>query len=94
MAPLQLTFHLRDKMEFKVTLSVLLLLFFNIVLAQENAASSVAPSLLECYNNSYLLDRNARLPSTINVLIDLIRKVEDGPTSLDARQLAIQLIHR
>lgn len=81
-------------MECKVIYSVLIVFLFDAALAQENAASSVAPSLLECYNNSYLLDRNARLPSTINVLIELIRKVEDGPASLDARQLAIQLIHR
>lgn len=74
--------------------SALIIFLFDAVLAQENTASSVAPSLLECYNNSYLQDRNTRLPSTINVLIDLIRKVEDGPTSLDARQLAVQLIHR
>lgn len=74
--------------------TVLTFVLFGAILAQDNAGSSVANWLLECYNNSYLQDRNARLPSTINILIDLIRKVEGGPTSLDARQLSIQLIHR
>lgn len=61
--------------------------------AQENSGSSVSSALLECYNTTeYTKDR--LLPSTINILIDLIRKVEDGPTAMDARQLAVQLIHR
>lgn len=61
--------------------------------AQENAGSSVANSLIECYNTTEH-SKDRLLPATVNVLLDLIRRVEDGPTSVDARQLAIQLIHR
>lgn len=64
------------------------------VVAQENAGSSVANSLIECYNTTEFLNKDQRLPSTINVLIDLIRKVEDGPTALDAREVSRQLIQR
>lgn len=61
--------------------------------AQENAGSSVANSLIECYNTTEH-SKDRLLPTTVNVLLDLIRRVEDGPTTLDARQLAIQLIQR
>ncbi|GJQ65752.1 hypothetical protein Trydic_g11936 [Trypoxylus dichotomus] len=76
-----------------------LLPFFIIVViqttsAQQNAGRSVAPALQECYNNSELNQRDRRLPTSINVLIDLIRKAEDGRTAQDARQMAIELIHR
>lgn len=70
------------------------LCFLGLAYSQENAGSSVASSIIECYNNSDFLTKDRLLPSTINVLLDLIRKVEDGPTALDARELSIQLIHR
>lgn len=63
--------------------------------AQENAQLQIPPSLVECYNTSYYMNRDNRLPSTINTLIDLIRKVENSPDfNMDARQLAVALLHR
>ncbi|XP_055855905.1 uncharacterized protein LOC129919096 isoform X2 [Episyrphus balteatus] len=63
--------------------------------AQENAQLQIPPSLVECYNTSYYMNRDNRLPSTINTLIDLIRKVENSPDfNLDARQLSVALLHR
>ncbi|XP_022901174.1 uncharacterized protein [Onthophagus taurus] len=60
----------------------------------QNYGSSIAPYLVECYNQTDLFVADRRLPSTINVLIDLIRKAEDGRTTQDARQLSSELIHR
>ncbi|XP_055907515.1 uncharacterized protein LOC129942548 [Eupeodes corollae] len=63
--------------------------------AQENAQLQIPPSLVECYNTSYYMNRDNRLPSTINTLIDLIRKVENSPDfNMDARQLSVALLHR
>ncbi|KAF5294475.1 hypothetical protein FQR65_LT01601 [Abscondita terminalis] len=76
----------------KITLLVLLTV--QIVYSQENAANSVSPSLLECYNNTNTLNREFRLPSSINVLIALIRKIESSPSRQNDRELAIELIHR
>lgn len=62
---------------------------------QENVQTRVAPGLLECYENPALFERDSRLPMTMNMLIELIRKVEDGPQfQQDMRQLSIGLLHR
>lgn len=62
---------------------------------QENVQTRVAPSLLECYENPMLFERDNRLPMTMNMLIELIRKVEDAPEfNQDMRQLSIALMHR
>ncbi|KRT78890.1 hypothetical protein AMK59_8284 [Oryctes borbonicus] len=73
-----------------------LLVFFliQIIYGQQNAGRSVAPALQECYNNTVLRERGRKLPSSINILVDLIRKAEDGRTTQDARQMSIELIHR
>lgn len=62
---------------------------------QENVQTRVAPSLLECYENPVLFERDNRLPMTMNMLIELVRKVEDSPEfNQDMRQLSIALLHR
>ncbi|CAG4979044.1 unnamed protein product [Parnassius apollo] len=62
--------------------------------AQLTAQSSLAPELRECYTNPVLVDRNNLPPTTIPVLIDIIRKIEDNPNiNVDLRQLAVLLLH-
>lgn len=62
--------------------------------AQLTAQSSVAPDLRECYTNATLLNRNNLPPTTVAVLIDIIRKIEDSPNvNVDLRQLAVSLLH-
>ncbi|XP_053657783.1 uncharacterized protein LOC128706865 [Anopheles marshallii] len=63
--------------------------------AQENVLTRVAPSMLECYESAQIFERDNRLPMTTNMLIELIRKVEDSPGfQQDIRQLAISMLHR
>lgn len=71
-----------------------LVLLLGVVTAQDNAGSNVADGLLQCYNTTELMHREFRLPSTINILIDLIRQVEDGKSNQNAMSFAIELIHR
>ncbi|KAF2884989.1 hypothetical protein ILUMI_21163 [Ignelater luminosus] len=75
---------------------VLVLSVFLIIGAksQDNAGSSVAKALLECYNKTENLDRELRPPSSINVLIELIRRIESGPSIQNDREISIELIHR
>ncbi|XP_058836615.1 uncharacterized protein LOC131693093 [Topomyia yanbarensis] len=62
---------------------------------QENIQTRVSPSLLECYENPELFERDNRLPMTMNMLIELIRKIEDSPQfTQDIRQLTNGLLHR
>lgn len=75
-------------------LVVLIIPLLQLSLGQQNAGRSVAPALQECYNNTVLKDTDSRLPTTINVLIDLIRKAENGRATQDARQMSVELIHR
>ncbi|CAD7011746.1 unnamed protein product [Ceratitis capitata] len=42
--------------------------------AQENIMPQIPPSLEECYNTSYFMNRQNRLPATIDTLISLIEK--------------------
>lgn len=45
--------------------------------------------------NPEIRERDNRLPSNINMLIEIIRKVEDTPgINLDMRQMALALTHR
>ncbi|XP_055536288.1 uncharacterized protein LOC129724976 [Wyeomyia smithii] len=63
--------------------------------SQENIQTRVAPGLLECYEDPELFERDNRLPMTMNMLIELIQKVEDSPQfTQDIRQLSIGLLHR
>ncbi|KAL3290173.1 hypothetical protein HHI36_023534 [Cryptolaemus montrouzieri] len=60
--------------------------------AQTNAGSSVAPNLIKCYNNSAILQKDNRLPATVETLISLIRKIEDKTPYSSNRELAAQII--
>lgn len=47
------------------------------------------------HQNRDIFERDNRLPSNINMLIELIRKVEETPgINLDMRQMALALTHR
>ena len=72
----------------------LTVLYSSEVYNQQNAGSSVSPALIRCYNESEFLDANRRLPASLNVYIEMIRKIENGRSAQDARQLATELIHR
>lgn len=76
-----------------------LLLFVSTCLAQDNttpnAQPRVAPALQECYRRREIFERDNRLPMTPNMLIELIRKVEDSPGfTLNIQQLTTSILHR
>ncbi|KAJ8735512.1 hypothetical protein PYW07_007132 [Mythimna separata] len=61
---------------------------------QQTAQTRVADSLSECYSNPDLANRNNLPPVTIQVLIDIIRKIEDNPdVNMDLAQLSSVLLH-
>ncbi|KAK1124898.1 hypothetical protein K0M31_006247 [Melipona bicolor] len=65
------------------------------VRAQENAARNLSPSLRECYDNKYLLERDNRLPHTLNTFIAILRKIENTKgLNMDLRSLSVALLHR
>lgn len=62
--------------------------------AQQTAQTRVASHLSECYNNVTLINRNNLPPVTVQVLIDIIRKIEDNANvNMDLRQIAAVLLH-
>ncbi|CAB3240553.1 unnamed protein product [Arctia plantaginis] len=62
--------------------------------AQQTALSRVPDDLAECYSDPNLLNRNNLPPATIQVLIDIIRQIEDNPNvNMDLRQLSAVLLH-
>lgn len=64
-------------------------------IAQENIQTRIPNSLAECYNDPAIFDRDNRLPSNVNLLIELIRKVEDQPGfNQDLRTFTASLVHR
>lgn len=63
--------------------------------AQENVQTRIPNWLTECYQIADITNRDSRLPSNINILIELIRKFEDWPgMSMDIREVASTLVHR
>lgn len=79
--------------------AMLLMLVVGILISnvrtQENAQTRIPASLAECYENPVIYERDNRLPSTINTLIELIRKIEDSPNyTQDLRQVATSILHR
>lgn len=87
----------------KSTTSTLMLVGLLLLLAplppttngQENVRTQIPSSLTECYTLPDIVNRDSRLPSNINLLIELIRKVEDWPAvNMDMRQMASTLVHR
>ena len=76
-------------------IALYLCLTLDLTQAQENAQLQIPPSLVECYNTSYFMNRANRLPANIETLITLIEKVENSyGFNQDMRQLAVSLIHR
>lgn len=68
-------------------------------MAQESippvAQPRIAPWLYNCYLQSEIYERDNRLPMTPNMLIELIRKIEDSEGfNLNMQQLASTLLHR
>ncbi|XP_076243989.1 uncharacterized protein LOC143185138 [Calliopsis andreniformis] len=62
---------------------------------QENAVRNLSPSLRECYENKYLLQRDNRLPHTLNTFLAILRKIENTPgLNMDLRSLSVALLHR
>ncbi|XP_026732255.1 uncharacterized protein LOC113497022 [Trichoplusia ni] len=75
-------------------LSLFLVAIVGSVHAQQTAQTRVADELSECYRDPNLLNRNNLPPVTIQVLIDIIRKIEDNPNvNMDLRQLSAVLLH-
>lgn len=68
---------------------------FLAVYAQENALRNLPSSLRECYENKYLLERDNRLPHTLNTFIAILRKIENTEgLNMDLRTLSIAILHR
>lgn len=91
---------MRFKAKFDSTASLVIVIWTLIVHlhvcnGQENVQTRIPSSLTECYMNTDILQRDNRLPLNINMLIELIRKVEDTPGyNQDIRTLSTSLVHR
>ncbi|EFA11281.1 uncharacterized protein LOC658236 [Tribolium castaneum] len=73
---------------------VAFIFFINSSLCQDNAGTNLAPALQQCYNTTQFAIRDYRLPSDMTVLIDIIRRIEDGNAFQDARELSFEILHR
>lgn len=88
------------KMLSKTVTCLMLLTLASLCFAQQNTAPPnaqprVAPALQECYRRRELFERDNRLPMTPNMLIELIRKVEDSPGfTQNIQQFTSSLLHR
>lgn len=79
----------------KIQIYFLIFLAIKLCNGQENIQTRIPNSLAECYENPQILERDHRLPMNINILIELIRKIEDDRSyNQDIRQLAVSLLHR
>lgn len=77
-----------------IWLGLLVLAALDGIQAQLTAQTSIAPDLRECYLDPQLLNRNNLPPTTMPVLIDIIRKIEDNPNvNMDLRQLSALVLH-
>lgn len=75
-------------------LPILLVAALGSAQAQQTSQTRVADTLSECYSNPELANRNNLPPATMQVLIDIIRKIEDDPNvNMDLRQLSTVLLH-
>ncbi|XP_071627923.1 uncharacterized protein [Temnothorax longispinosus] len=71
-----------------------IILFTLGVFAQETIYRSVSSTLKECYENKYLLEKDNRLPHTLNTLIAILQKIEKSESSRDLRTLTVGIMHR
>lgn len=80
----------------KTSVLVILLGINTITNGQDTAQSRAIPRfLLDCYREPNILQRDNRLPMTINTLIELIKKVEETPgLNMGLQDIAVSLIHR
>ncbi|XP_031849271.2 uncharacterized protein LOC116434746 isoform X1 [Nomia melanderi] len=80
---------------FTVAILEIPILFLQGVWGQENAVRNLSPSLHECYDNKFILQRDNRLPHTINTFISILRKIENSEgLNMDLRSLSVALLHR
>lgn len=56
---------------------------------------NVASTLRECYENKYLLEKDNRLPHTLNTLIAILEKIENTKNlNMNLQSLTIGIMHR
>lgn len=74
-------------------LLLLLLSIASLSTAQDNAQNTIARALRRCYQDRNIFERDNRLPMTPQMLVELIRRVEDQPTfTLNIRQMATSML--
>ncbi|XP_059608951.1 uncharacterized protein LOC132256511 [Phlebotomus argentipes] len=79
----------------RLLLVSLCVILWSAVQGQENAQTRISAALQECYRDQELFMRDNRLPHTPEMLIELIRKVEDSENwNQDMRQLSLSIVHR
>lgn len=77
------------------SITIIFFVYASLSAAQENAQPRIAPALRRCYENRQIFERDNRLPMNPNMLVELIRKVEDSPGfTLDMRQLSSSILFR
>lgn len=64
------------------------------VFAQDNTYRNVASTLRECYESKYLLEKDNRLPHTLNTLIAILQKIESTENIRDLRTSTVEIMHR
>lgn len=69
-------------------------IILGIIFAQENTYRSVSSTLKECYENKYLLEKDNRLPHTLNTLIAILQKIENTTTNINLQALTVGIMHR
>ncbi|XP_070159046.1 uncharacterized protein [Polyergus mexicanus] len=71
-----------------------IILFLPGIFAQDTYRN-VASTLRECYENRYLLEKDNRLPHTLNTLIAILEKIENKENlNMDLQSLTIGIMHR
>lgn len=71
-----------------------IILFLPGIFAQDTYRN-VASTLRECYENRYLLEKDNRLPHTLNTLIAILEKIENTENlNMDLQSLTIGIMHR
>jgi hypothetical protein len=77
------------------SITIVLLVYVSLCAAQENAQPRIAPALNRCYANRQIFERDNRLPMNPNMLVEIIRKIEDSPGfTLGMRQLVTSILFR
>lgn len=69
-------------------------LLLGVAQAQENAGDVVASGLKPCYENINIFYKDNLPPASLNVALDLIRRIEDGLSKQNAREFSAEILHR